>query len=187
MRRSHRRFMALAMGSALPLLLMGGAPGAAPADDTVWMRVEVHRPDSDKAHVKISLPLSLIEVVDDSIDKRELIEEFESEHPSVDLQKMWKEVRRMETDEFLTVESDHESVRVWKDREFFRVNIKDENESNEPVVKVQIPLDVMDYLFEKSRSWDFQQLVDRVRPHLPLTLVEVNKGDEYVKIWLGNE
>jgi len=177
-----------ALSLALPLLAAPGPARAASSDDIIWMRVEVSRPGDDRAHVKVNLPLSLIEVVVDSIDKKEFLAEFESDHPSVDIAKMWREVRKMETDEFLTVETEKEHVRVWKDRDFFRLSIKAEEEGDEPVVQVKLPLDVMDYLFEsKTRNWSFQDLVARLRPHLPVTLVEVNKDDDHVKIWLETE
>jgi hypothetical protein len=175
-----------ALSLALPLLAPGPAR-AASSDDVIWMHVEVNRPGTDRAQVKVNLPLSLIEVVVDSIDKKEFLSEFESDHPSIDIAKMWRDVRKMETDEFITVETEKEHVRVWKDRDFFRINIK-EGDEDEPVVQVKMPLDVMDYLFEsKGRNWDFQDLVARLRPHLPVTLVEVNKDNDHVKVWLETE
>src|SRR5688572_30189422 len=95
-----------ALSLALPLLAAPGHARAASSDDIIWMRVEVNRPGDDRAHVKVNLPLSLIEVVVDSIDKKEFLAEFESDHPSVDIAKMWREVRKMETDEFLTLETE---------------------------------------------------------------------------------
>ncbi|MGH9870560.1 MAG: hypothetical protein ACREAA_20680 [Candidatus Polarisedimenticolia bacterium] len=181
MKRINRQAL-WALGLALPLLAVSGAAPAAAADDVIWMRVEVDRDGSEHGLVKINLPISLVEVVVDSIDKRDFLAEIESEH-SIDIAKMWREIRRMEADEFLTVESDEEQVRVWKDRDYFRVNIREED-SSDPTVQVKIPLDVMDYVFESKRNWSFQDLVERVRPHLPLTLIEVNKDKEHVKIWL---
>jgi hypothetical protein len=181
MKRRNGILAALAL--ALPLLAVPGPARAASSDD-IWVRVEVNRPGSDRNHVKVNLPLSLLEVVVDSIDKREFMAEFESEHPSLDIAKMWKEIRRMEADEFLTVESEKEHIRVWKDRDFFRVSIREED-SSDPIVEVRMPLEVMDYVFEsKSRDWTFEDLVTRLRPHLPVTLVEVNKDNDHVRIWL---
>jgi hypothetical protein len=183
MKRRNGALAALAL--ALPLLAVPGNARAAGSED-VWVRVEVNRPGTDRSQVKVNLPLSLIEVVVDSIDKREFMAEIESEH-SLDIAKMWREIRRMEAEEFLTVESEKEHVRVWKDRDFFRISIREED-ADEPTVEVRMPLDVMDYVFEsKGRNWKFEDLVSRLRPHLPVTLVEVNKKEDHVRIWIEEQ
>jgi len=177
----------MALALSLPLMVFSAAPTLAAAKSVVWMRVEVLDQGGEHTKVKINLPLSLIEVVVDSIDKRDFMAEIEEGHPSLDIPKLWKEIRKMDAQEFVTVESDKENVRVWKDDEFFRVNIKEEGHS-EPNVEVKLPLVVMDYLFETSgKQLKFEELVDKLRGHLPLTVVEVQHEDEHIKVWLEEE
>ena len=183
-----RRPLVLALALTLPLLALAGGRAAASDDDIIWMRVQVNDQGGEHTKVRVNLPLSLIEVVVDSIDRREFMAELEGKHPSLDIPKLWRQIRGMEGDEFVTVESDQEHIRVWKDKDFFRINVRAEK-SEEASVEVQIPLVVMDYLFDnlKEKTFSFQEMVEKLRGHLPLTLVQARHGEEHVKIWLEEE
>ena len=187
MRRPALKVLAIGL-SALPLLLSTGSPAASAASsDVIWLRVEVHDQDGDHQKVKVNVPLSLIEVVVDSIDKREFMSQIEESHPSLDIPKLWREIRKMEGSDFVTVESDKDHVRVWKDSEFFRINVQEDG-YGEPNIEVKLPLAIMDYLFEsKGGEIDFQDLVRELRGHLPLTLVTVKHESDRVRIWLEEE
>ena len=174
----------LALALALPLMTLPAAPVQAAGKSIIWMRVQVNDQGGEHTKVKINLPLSLIEVVVDSIDKREFMAEIEQEHPALDIKKLWGQIRKMDSQDFVTVESEKENIRVWKDNEFFRINVRHEGQ-NEPSVEVKLPLAVMDYVFETdSKDLSFEDLVEKLRGHLPLTVVQVEHEDEHVKIWL---
>ena len=181
-----RRLAVLAM--ALPLLAMAAAPALASDKEVIWMRVQVFDQGGEHAKVKVNLPISLIEVVIDSIDKREFLSEIQEGHPSLDIQKLWRQIRKMEGGDFVTIESDKENVRVWKDKEFFRINVKEEG-FDEPNIEIKLPLSVMDYVFDSSsdKGFSFQEMIEQLRGHLPLTLVQVKHGEESVKIWLEEQ
>lgn len=174
-------------GLALTGALLAGSwtstAQAASSDSVIWMRIEANHPDSDKGHVKVNLPLSMIEVVVDSIDKRDFMSELERDHPSLDIPKIWKELRKMDVDEFITVESDKENVKVFKDSDYFRISVTEQG-YDEPNIEVKLPLDLMDYVFENHKEWDFQELVGKLRGHLPLTIVTAKHEGADVKIWL---
>jgi len=56
---------------------------------------------------------------------------------------------------------------------------------SEPNVEVRIPFTVMDYLFEQDRKeFKFSDLVESLRGHLPMTIVEARNDGESVKVWL---
>jgi len=174
----------LALALALPLMTLPAAPVQAAGKSIIWMRVQVNDQGGEHTKVKINLPLSLIEVVVDSIDKREFMAQIEQEHPALDIKKLWGQIRKMDSQDFVTVESEKENIRVWKDNEFFRINVRHEGQ-NEPSVEVKLPLAVMDYVFETdSKDLSFEDLVEKLRGHLPLTVVQVEHEDEHVKIWL---
>ena len=171
----------------LPALILTGSPAMATDRDVIWLRVEVKDQGGEHQKVKLNVPLSLIEVVVDSIDKREFMSHLEEGHTSLDIPKLWREIRKMRTSEFVTVESEKDHVRVWKDDEFFRVNVQEEGFS-QPNIEVKLPLSVMDYIFEsRGKDLDFQGLVDQLRGHLPLTLVTAKHDDDSVKIWLEED
>jgi hypothetical protein len=183
-----RRLLALAL--ALPVLALASAPAAASdsGKDVIWMRVQVNDQGGDHTKVRVNLPLSLIDVVIESIDKGQFMADLTHEHPSIDIQKLWGQIRKMQGEDFVTIESDDANVRVWKDKEFFRINVREAG-YDEPNIEVKLPLAVMDYVFEKvnDRSFSFQDLVDQLRGHLPLTLVQAKHGEESVKISLEQE
>ncbi|HKY31893.1 MAG TPA: hypothetical protein VJV23_05095 [Candidatus Polarisedimenticolia bacterium] len=190
MRRSRRKAAlgGLALALSLPLSAASAPSLADDISDIVWMRIEVTESGRENAKVKINLPLSLIEVVVDSIDSRDFMAEIESKH-SLDIPKLWREIRRMEVDEFLTIETDGEDVKVWKDRDDFRINIRSDRirsgEDGDSQVQVTIPLEIMDYVFEgRRKDFRFQEMVDRLRGRLPVTLVRVDGDREQVRIWL---
>lgn len=177
----------MALALLLPLMVLSAAPTQAAGKSVIWMRVEVNDQGGEHTKAKINLPLSLIEVVIDSIDKRDFMAEIKQGHPSLDIPKLWREIRKMEGGEFVTIESDKENVRVWKDSEFFRITVKQGGQA-EPNVEVKLPLAVMDYLFETDgKELSFENLVEKLRGHLPLTVVQVQHEDEHVKIWLEEE
>ena len=172
-------------GLALAGALLAGwwaQPIQAASDSVIWMRIEANHMD-DRGHVKVNLPLSLIEVVIDSIDKRDFMAELEEDHPSLNIPKMWREIRKMDVDEFITVESDKENIKVFKDRDYFRINVTESGYA-EPNIDVKLPLELMDYIFEGRKEFDFQELVGRLRGHLPLTVVTAKHEGADVKIWL---
>ncbi len=173
----------LALAAALLAGAWMGATDATAAESVIWMRIEANNFKDEAGHVKVNLPLSLIEVVVDSIDKRDFMSEFEEDHPSLNIPKMWREIRKMDVDEFITVESEKENIKVFKDRDFFRISIT-EAEFDEPNIEVKLPLELMDYVFEGRKNFDFQELVGRLRGHLPLTVVSAKHEGADVKIWL---
>ncbi len=187
-----RRNLVIALAAPLlTTLAFLSAPIASAAsssrEDVIWLHVEVKDEGGDHTKVKINLPLSLIEVVVDSIDKREFMSHLEEQAPSLDIPRLWREIRKAELGEFVTVESDNEHVKVWKDRDAFRITVKEEGET-EPNMEVKIPLEIMDFVFNsKGKSFNFQELVESLRGHLPLTLVQGRHSDESVRIWLEEE
>jgi len=169
---------------AIPLLAMTGSPVSAADKNVIWLHVEVNDQAGEHQKVKVNVPLSLIDIVVDSIDKREFMSNLEEGHPSLDIPKLWREVRKMNGSDFVTVESEKEHVRVWKDNEFFRINVQEEGYS-EPNIEVKLPLAIMDYVFEsRTKDLNFEDLVDQLRGHLPLTLVTLKHEENRVKIWL---
>ena len=172
-------------------LLLAGSPtaSAVAAEDgpVVWMKVEVNQENAENAHVKVNIPLSMIEVFVDSVDKRQFLGHFESSHPGLDLANVWRQVRDAPMDDFVTIETDEENVRVWKDSEYFRVDVQEPGYP-EPNIRIKLPLAVMDYLFDPEQSTlSFQEMVQSLRGSLPLTLLEANKEGESVRIWLEEE
>ncbi len=177
--RLIRRAATLLLAVAVALL---AAPVPAAAAD-LWLRVDVQHQGEDGGRIKINVPLSLMEVVIESADGQKLFGPLDVAKGHVDIGKMWQSIRDMASEEIVTIESEDEVVKVWKDREYFRVDVKDGDEGSE--VEVKIPIGLMDYLFNAERTgFDFQELVKALRGYAPLQLVKVVSNDENVSVWI---
>ena len=124
-----------------------------------------------------------MEVVAESIDPGEMLREVRSEH-GIDIVKIWKQVRDMDLSEFVTIDSDEMKMKVYKDRDYFRVSGQEVGHESANI-EVKIPIQLIDYFLDESReAFRLSDLVNAVQGHLPLTLVEVTKDDAHVKVWL---
>ena len=164
-------------------LLAAQVPAAAADGTALWLRVDVTHSGEEAGRIKINVPLSLMEVVIESADGEKLFHPLDVADGHIDIAKMWQSIRDMASEEILTIEAEDEIVKVWKDREYFRVDVKDADEG--ATVEVKIPIGLMDYLFNSERTgFDFQALVSTLRGYAPLQLVKVVSNDENVAVWI---
>jgi hypothetical protein len=174
----------LTLASAALAVLAAAASAPVRADEpTIWLRIDVNQADEDHAKVKINVPLSLMEVVIESVDTSKVMSDLKTEK-GIDIGKLWRQMRKMELDEFITVDTDDAKVKVYKDKDFFRLTIQEES-YDKPNCEIKIPLPIMDYLFEDHKNgFKMSDLVDTLRGHLPLTLVEATHEKGTVKVWM---
>jgi hypothetical protein len=129
------------------------------------------------------MPLSLIEVVVDNIEPARVVKEIKSEK-GIDIAKIWKQMRDMDIDEFITIDKDDAKVKVYKDHDFFKITVHQESGEGTDA-DLRIPFGFMDYLLDADRDkFDFQEMVNSLKGHLPLTLVEATHEDGSIKVWL---
>ncbi|MFQ5701006.1 MAG: hypothetical protein ACE5HU_04095 [Acidobacteriota bacterium] len=175
----------LALAASLLGLTVSTAEARASSRDAdlLWLRVEVRQNSDDHTRVKIAVPLSLVQVVLESRGPGGFLDQINHGHAGIDLAKMWRSVRDMDVDEFATIETDEEQIKVWKDTEFFRVSIQEDK--NATLIDVKLPLALMDYLFDSDGTdFNFQQLIETLGDAAPLTLISVQSDEESVKIWI---
>jgi hypothetical protein len=163
-------------------LLAAQLPATA-AGGELWLRVDVTRQGEEAGRIKINVPLSLMEVVIESADGQKFFGPLEVAQGHVDIGRMWQSIRDMANEEILSIEAEDEIIKVWKDRDYFRVDVKKADEGAE--VEVKIPLGLMDYLFNSERTgFDFKELVGAMRGYAPIQLVKVVSNEENVSIWI---
>jgi hypothetical protein len=152
-------------------------------EPAIWLRVEINQARHDHAKVSMTVPLSLIEVVIENVDPSRVMTEIKTEK-GIDLAKMWRQIRNMDLDEFITVDTDEAKVKVYKDTKFFRVTVQEEDYDS-PNVEMKIPFPIMDYMLQSHKDgFKFSELVESVRGSLPMTLLEANHDEGMVKVWL---
>jgi len=179
-----RKLLALAAGLVLGLL-MAATPAVADRD-TVWLHVNVNGLDDMDGTVKITLPLSLVEVAIDSADTSHIFRDLKRDK-GVDLAKLWKQLKTADMDEFITIDSNDAKVKVFKEAGVFRVSVS-EFEGESKSIEVRIPFTIMDYLFDPKREgFKLSDMVADLRNELPLVIVEASDpGGERVKVWIDN-
>lgn len=171
------------MAPALALVAMAATASAGAEEPAIWLRVEINQAAHDHAKISMTVPLSLIEVVIENVDPSRVMTEIKTEK-GIDLAKMWKQIRNMDLDEFITVDTDDAKVRVYKDTKFFRVTVQ-ESEYDSPNVEMKVPFPIMDYLLQPHKEgFKFSELVESVRGSLPMTLLEATHDEGMVKVWI---
>jgi len=173
-----------AITAGLILGVLAAAPPALADVENVWLHVDVNGLDHHEGTVKITLPLSLVEVAIDSADTSGILKDLKRDK-GVDLAKLWKQLKNADLDEFVTIDSDDAKIKVFKEAGVFRVSMSDLDDEVDQM-EIRIPFSVMDYLFDSKREgFKLSDMVSDLRNDLPLVLVEARKGsDERVKVWI---
>ena len=178
------RILRISAATLFVALVAGVAAPVAQARGDVLLRVEVNDPRTGEQRVRLNLPL-------DSIDQLLAIASKEMGHEldfdmghGMNLRALYLAFRDEDLSDFLEVNSeDGEHVRVWKDQDAFHVQVQEEG-YYEPNVRIYMPLQVLDVLFLDDEELDLRGALDELRNMAPLTLVEVDKEDENIRIWL---
>lgn len=181
--------MNLAAAGILAIATAGGIGTAqAATGQEVHLRVEIRDAGTGEDRVKLNLPIAAVDAILDAAGEQIETEwvDLKQETHGVDIKKLYLSLRDQDLSELLEVNGDDgERVKVWKDREAFRVHVWDDG-ATEPKVKIQLPLAVTDALFggPPDAPPDLKAAVAKLKEFAPLTLVEVNEGDESIRIWL---
>lgn len=177
--------------SLLALLAVGLlAPAALASPDRLWLHVQVKDHEEDGDHVRINVPLSLAETV------LPMIEGDDEHHPNFhfghhnmdvdDLRDLWKEVKASGDNEFVTVESKDEKIRVTRQGKYIMVFA--DAADDEETVEIKMPLTVVDALLSgHDDELNFEAAIDALQKHGPSELVSVQGGDESVRIWVDGK
>lgn len=179
--KSARMSWALAACALVALLAAQPAAASGPA---VWLNIEVIEKMADSPKVRINVPLSMMEVMVDSLDAAGMFSDLHSDH-GVNMAELWRNLRDADTDEFVRIDSEEAQVQVFKEMDLLRVVVK-ERGFDEPNIQLSLPFAVMDYLVEGAEMGEFRlsEMVERLRGHLPLVVVDAFKDGESVRIWL---
>lgn len=172
--------------AALAVALMAAlAAPAALARDDVRFRIEVDDPQTGEQRVRLNVPLgsieSVLEIVGEELD-HDL--RWDRGPGGIDMRAFYHALRDEDLSDFLEVNGkDGEHVKIWKDRDAFHLQVQEEG-YYEPNVRVYLPLQVLDVLFQDEERMDLRGAVEELRRLAPLTLVEVDKEDETVRVYL---
>ncbi len=160
---------------------------AAPAER--WIHIKVD--DTTKGElVRVNVPLSFAEKVLPTINHGELREGKvhigNANVDDVDLRALLDAIRTAPDNEFVTVQSRDEDVRVAKSKGNLVVHVLDKREKDQKV-DITVPMTVVDALFKSGT--DDLDLVAAVRVLRELgdtTLVTIHDATQNVRIWIDS-
>jgi hypothetical protein len=192
--------MRRASSGVMAFVWMAGSTLALGAERWVHVRVIDHGEDGER--VRINIPLSLAEKVLPTIKADKLrngkIKIQDHDFEQVDVRALLEAVRTTQDNEFVTVDSKHENVRVAKAGSFLLVKVREsEQEGKKGVqssegksgsnVDIKIPFTVVDALLSGSK--DELDLVAALRAldnAQDVELVTVNDQTNNVRIWVDS-
>ena len=186
---------------ALVVLACLSATGLAAAADR-WVHVKVIEHGEDGERVRVNIPLSLAEKVLPAIKADKLrdgkIKVDELTTDRVDLRALLEAVRSAQDNEFVTVDSRHESVRVAKQSGFMLIKVEEKDEPRGKTsqetgrkhasnVDIKIPFPVVEALLSGDKG-EINVLagIRALDNYQNIDLVNVNDEDSTVRIWVDS-
>ena len=166
---------------SIAALLVCSTPAV--AQGAPWIHVEVQEDDS-QTHVNVPLALAelVVGVVPDRLIGKVTRELAKEGIALTDVRKMWTALREVGDAEFVTVDSNDESVRVGREGELLVVSV--EKDDGDETVQIEMPIDVVDALLSGDDDiLNLPAALERLRDRRG-DIVNVADGDETVRIWI---
>ena len=163
-------------------------PTLAVAGDPAFLHLTVQEKGYNEPNVKVNIPLSLIDVVADAIKDDDVVKIDgvldDIEREGIDIRKLWTGLKDLGPTDFIEIENEDDHVKVWKDREAFRITITEKGQS-EPKVLVTFPLAIVESVIgDGSQPITLKGIVAQLKKAGPMQFVEIHDEGEHVRIWL---
>ncbi len=171
-----------------------------------WIHVKVDETGEDGERVRVNIPLSLAEKVLPTIHADKLhegkVRVDDHTFKDIDLRALVEAVRTAQDNEYVTVESSHENVRVAKAGGFLLIKVRETprkgakaKEGKEAVEKkaehtvdVKVPFPVVNALLSADRDeLDVLAAVRALKESGDVELVSVNDESSRVRIWVDSQ
>jgi hypothetical protein len=176
------------LAAAALALTLAGAVSALQAQGVPWIHVEVIENGGKAEKVNVNVPLALAEVALEVIPK-DVTEKVSAKFGEkgitlADLRKLWAEVKNTGDAEFVTVQSDEETVRVIRTGQVIQVRVTDSKGDKSEQVNVDIPIEVVDALLSgEGEELNFRAAVQQLRNRRG-DIVNVDDGKSTVRVWI---
>jgi hypothetical protein len=184
----------------LVLFALAIAPLAVAAER--WVHVKVENTGEEGERVRVNLPLSLAEKVLPTINSNKLhngkVKVKERAFDGVDLRALLEAVRTAPDNEYVSVESPHDNVRVAKSGSFLLIKVREAfhkgksagkigESKKENTVDVKVPFAVVNALLSGEKDeLDLLAGIRALREFGDLELVSVKDESETVRVWIDS-
>ena len=155
-----------------------------------WLHVHIMSTGHKSETVRVNVPLSVAEQILPAIHAHGLqngrVKIAGKISRDVDLQALLNAVRQSPDNEFLTIVSDKERVRVAKSGEYLLVTVA-ENKEHSQNVDIKIPIQVVDALLSNGQEeLDVLAALRVLKSFGNIELVKVTDQNQNVRIWLDS-
>jgi hypothetical protein len=175
----------------LPAFLALAFAAAPIRAQTPWVHVEVDDTEDEGSHVKVNLPLSVVEIALEAapekiVDEGRIrIDATDHDLDVEDLRKMWNELRNAPDSEWVTVEKKDESVSIRRQSDLILIDVDDRKGGD--TAHIQVPLKVVDALFSgQGQELNLKEAISELKS-LRGDIVRVDDGDTKVRIWIDEK
>ena len=157
---------------------------------TPWAHVEVEEGGDDNTHVKVNLPLSVVQLALDAAPEKFLedgkihLHKMDHDLDVEDLRKIWAELRAAGDAEFVSIEGDDETVRVSREGDLIRIVVDERKEGSTEQVRVEVPVAVVDALFSgEGESLNLRDALEELKTQRG-DIVRVDDGETRIRVWI---
>lgn len=195
MKNSRHSLFRFAVIAAVALLLGSLAATSAAAADNYWIHVRVENGDNE-GDVTVNLPLALLSAAAQMIPA-EVLENAHHEAQVAlddvemswtDLQNLWDQIRDSPDATYMTLESEGQNLRVWKEGDYLRVGGNEGTGGDGTEIDVHFPLAVVDALFSGPENrLDIGAALQALADYGPGNLVSVKNGEQTVHVWVDDQ
>jgi hypothetical protein len=152
-----------------------------------WIHVEVTEEGEEGAKVTINLPLSLakiaLEMAPEEVLEEGRIEINDTDLTVEDLRRIWTEVREAGDAEFVTVEEEGETIRVYRQGD--RLFVKADGEEGQEKIRVEVPVALVDALLSGSgEELNLDAAMAELQKMDSGEIVRVEDNGDLVRIWV---
>lgn len=173
---------------AAAALLVAAVPSLAASD--LWFHVTVVEHGGDNANVTLNLPISIVEkalpLLPEDAHNAGHIRIEDADFDAAQLRDLWRELQETPDMTFITVQTDDETVRVYKEGGYMVARTTEADEDGTHV-NARIPLAVVDALL--SGEGDELNLVGALQAlaaHGAGELVTVSDREANVRVWIDD-
>ena len=156
-----------------------------------WLHVKVEEKGARGDNIDVNIPLSVVEsmlplIQVDELRNGKLHLEME-EFGEIDLRELAAALRETPDTDFVTVNSDDESVRVAKEGDFLVVRVEEHKKHSSDQIRIRIPLAVVDALIGDSpNELDLIAGLRALTEYEGEALVDIRSDDSSVQVWIDS-
>lgn len=159
------------------------------AAQTPWIHVEVEELGDEENHVKVNLPLAVVQIAAEAapgkvlsngrLDLGHLDEDIEIE----DIRRMWQALADTGDGDIVSIENRNQTVRIRREGEQVIIDVTEVENSSE--ILIRVPVAVVDALLSgDGDELDVRAALEELRDSQPGEIVTVDDEETRVRIWI---